>query len=193
VKEVIVVADDASLATLSFKPNFKTLGKRLGSKLKTVGKGIEALDRAQWGTLENGGTVTVDGEAIAKGDVIVTRTSVGAVVLESTDELTVALDTQLDEALKREGVLREALRAIQQARQETKGLEVSHRIHLTVVTKSATVRGVLKDFESLVRDEALVTGDFSIMEDAAAIAGLVPYQGEVEGEAISVYLKDVGA
>jgi isoleucyl-tRNA synthetase len=195
VKEVLVVADDASLATLSFKPNFKTLGKRLGPKLKTVGKGIEAMDRAQWARLEGGGTVLVDQETIGKDDVLVTRTSVGAVVLESTSELTVALETALDEGLKREGILREALRAIQQARQATDGLEVSHRIQLTVATASATVRDVLREFEQLVRDEALVTGDFTVVEDVAqaSVGELVPYRCEVEGEPVAVYLKDVGA
>lgn len=193
VKEVVVVADDESLASLSFKPNFKTLGKRLGPKLKTVGKGIEALGRAQWTTLEGGATLTIEGEAIGKDDVLVTRTSVGSVVLESTAELTVALDTALDEALKREGVLREALRAIQQARQSTDGLEVSHRIHLTLATPSATVRDVLREFEAVVRDEALVTGDFSVVEDAAKVTWATPaaLQCEVEGQPLSVYVRDV--
>jgi len=193
VKEIVVVADDESLATLSFKPNFKTLGKRLGPKLKTMSKAIEAMGRAQWATLEGGGAVTLDGESFSKDDVLVTRTSVGTVVLESTAELTVALDTALDEALKREGVLREVLRAIQQARQATQGLEVSHRIHLTVATKSATVRDVLREFEGMVREEALVTGDFKLVEDASTVGELVAYQGEVEGEAIAISLRDVGA
>jgi isoleucyl-tRNA synthetase len=93
VKQVTVVRDDASLASLSFKPNFKTLGKRLGPKLKTVGKAIEALSREDWAKLEAGHMLTLDGESIGKDDVLVARSAKGDVVLETVGELTVALDT----------------------------------------------------------------------------------------------------
>jgi isoleucyl-tRNA synthetase len=193
VKQVIVVKDDASLATLSFRPNFKTLGKKLGPKLKTVGKALEALSRADWATLENGGTLTIDEAVIAKEDVLVTRTASGSVVLESSGDITVALDTALDEALKREGLLREALRAIQQARQATEGLQVSHRIHLVVTTGNAELVSVLREFEASVRDEALVTGDFHVVADASAVAttGYVSHQGDVEGEHLTIAVRAV--
>jgi isoleucyl-tRNA synthetase len=107
VKQVVALADDAALATLTFKPNLKTLGKKLGKKLKDASAEIAAFSREQWAVLESGGSVTVQGEAILKDDVLVARTAKGEVVVESSGDLTVALDTKVTEVLRREGLMRE--------------------------------------------------------------------------------------
>ncbi len=191
VKGVVVVKDDASLATLSFKPNFKTLGKRLGPKLKTVGKALEALSREDWAKLEDGGAVVLDGERLIKDDVLVSRTARGEVVLETAGDITVALDTALDEALKKDGLLREALRAVQQARQNTPDLEVSHRIHLWVRSDASALLDVLRANEAFVRDEALVAGKLELSATAPADLGTwaSPQSFDVEGQRVELYLR----
>ncbi|MFZ5442377.1 MAG: isoleucine--tRNA ligase [Myxococcota bacterium] len=190
VKQVTVVKDDASLASLSFKPNFKTLGKRLGPKLKSVGAAIQTLSREDWAKLEEGHMLTLDGESIGKEDVLVARSAKGDVVLETVGELTVALDTALDEALKKEGLLREALRCLQQARQATPGLEVSHAISLHVKTASAALLEVLKANEALVRDEAQVTGSLEIVADGKPTGEWAgPHEFDVEGQTVSFHVK----
>ncbi|MCC7072993.1 MAG: isoleucine--tRNA ligase [Deltaproteobacteria bacterium] len=130
VKSVAVVHDDADLATLSCKANFKTLGKRLGPKMKAAADEIAAFTRAQWSVLESGGAVTVQGEAIAKDDVLVTRAARGDVVVESDAELTVALDTTITAELKLEWLLREVTTGTNAFRKDD-GLAVHDRPAVT--------------------------------------------------------------
>ena len=107
VKAIDVVKDDANLASLSFKANFKTLGKKMGPKMKAAAAFVADLDRTQWTVLENGGTIEVEGAHISQEDVLVTRTANGEVVLDSVDGITVALDTVLTDALKAEALANE--------------------------------------------------------------------------------------
>jgi isoleucyl-tRNA synthetase len=193
VKDVAVVSDDASLAELRFKPNFRALGKRLGPRLKAVGAAIEAITPAQWEALARGATVTIGGEGLTKDDILVSRTPRGEVVLASEGPLTVALDTALDAALEREGLLREALRALQQARAATPGLQVSHRIDLVLVSPSRDLREVLLAQSAWVRDEVLASGHFEVAEVAPpSLEGFTSHAVEVEGAGLQVFLRRLG-
>jgi isoleucyl-tRNA synthetase len=107
VKSVVTLHDDADLCTLSFKANFKTLGKKLGPKMKAAAEKIGAFSRDQWSVLAEGGAVEVEGEKIVKEDVLVTRAARGDVVVESEGDLTVALDTVITEPLRLEWLFRE--------------------------------------------------------------------------------------
>ncbi|MBL8920134.1 MAG: isoleucine--tRNA ligase [Myxococcaceae bacterium] len=154
VKQVVALADDAALATLTFKPNLKTLGKRLGKKLKDATTEIAAFTREQWAVLEAGGSITVQGEAILKDDVLVTRTAKGEVVVESAGDLTVALDTHVTEVLRREGLMREVVSRVQKQRKD-QGLEVSDRIVLTLATADAELKACFTEHEARIKDEVL--------------------------------------
>ncbi|MCA2978896.1 MAG: isoleucine--tRNA ligase [Myxococcaceae bacterium] len=156
VKQVVALADDASLATLTFKPNLKTLGKRLGKRLKDAAADIAAFTRAQWAVLEGGGSVTVQGEALTKDDVLVARTAKGEVVVESSGDLTVALDTKVTDGLRREGLMRELVSRVQKLRKDG-GLAVADRIVLTVATTDADVRACCAEHEARIKDEVLAT------------------------------------
>jgi isoleucyl-tRNA synthetase len=156
VKQVVALADDAALATLTFKPNLKTLGKKLGKKLKDATAEIAAFTREQWGVLDGGGTVTVQGEAITKDDVLVARTAKGEVVVESSGDLTVALDTHVTDGLRREGLMRELVSRVQKLRKD-QGLEVADRISLTLATQDADLKACFTEHEARIKDEVLAT------------------------------------
>ena len=154
VKEVVVLADDAELATLSFKANFKTLGKRMGKKMKEAAAAIEQLSRADFDALQSGFEVEVVGEKIKLEDVLVTRSARGDVVLEAEGELTVALDTRVDEALKREGLVRDVIREVQDARKRA-GLALGDRVVLTLETADDELRAALDAGRQVIADEVL--------------------------------------
>ena len=154
VKDVVVVKDDASLAALSFKANFKTLGKKLGPKMKTVASAIEKLERAQWTTLEDGDSLVLEGETITKEDVVVSRTASGNVVLETEGDLTVALDTTLSEQLVDEGLMREVVSKLQQLRKDS-GLAVTDRIVVRARTEDARLRQAVEAYRSDILEEVL--------------------------------------
>ena len=154
VKQVVALADDAALATLTFKPNLKTLGKKLGKKLKDASAEIAGFTREQWAVLESGGSVTVQGEAILKDDVLVARTAKGEVVVESSGDLTVALDTKVTEVLRREGLMRELVSRVQKLRKDL-GLEVADRITLTLATSDAELKTCFAEHEARIKEEVL--------------------------------------
>jgi isoleucyl-tRNA synthetase len=103
VREVALVRDDADLATLTFKANFKTLGPKLGPRMKEAAAFIGGLSREQFALLQDGGSLEVAGARVTLADVLVTRTARGDVVIETAGALTVALDTTLDEKLSPRG------------------------------------------------------------------------------------------
>jgi len=187
VKDVVVVKDDAALCTLSFKANFKTLGKKLGPKMKAAAAAIEQLDRAAWATLESGESVTIEGEAIVREDVLVTRTAHGDVVLETAGDLTVALDTQLTEALVDEGLARELTSRLQQARKDS-GCALTDRVEVTLMTLDARLKGVVVALSKEIADEVLAT---SITVDVPAAAPASGEPVDVNGTPVWLELRRV--
>ena len=154
VKHVVALKDDATLATLSFKANFKTMGKRMGPKMKDAANEVAAFTREQWSALERGETLTVQGQPLTKEDVLVSRAARGDVVIESEGDLTVALDTTVTDALKREGLMRELVSRLQRMRKD-QGFEVSDRIHVSIATTDAEVKACVGEHDAKIREEVL--------------------------------------
>ena len=156
IKELILVADDERLSSLSFKANFKTLGRRLGKRMKAAAAAIGAFDRAAWARLEAGETIEVEGEQIGSADVLVTHHPVEGVVLEAQGALTVAIDTQLDATLIAEGLAREVTSRIQKLR-KSEGLEITDRISPSLATDDAQLREAIEAHQRWLMSEVLAT------------------------------------
>jgi len=120
-------ADD--LATLSFKANFRSLGRKLGKKMKAAAAIIGGWGQPEWAALRDGGTIEVEGADVGMDDVIIHREPREGVVIEVDGGLTVAFDTELDDALVEEGLAREMVSRIQRLRKET-GLAVTDRVDI---------------------------------------------------------------
>ena len=73
VKEVRIQGNDADLTTLSFKANFKTLGRRFGKQMKEAAQQISQLTRDDWTIMSNGGSIDVLGQPVTVDDIIVRR------------------------------------------------------------------------------------------------------------------------
>lgn len=156
VKEVRVVEDDSSLCTLVIKANFKTLGKKMGQRMKVAAEAISQFGRAEWETLSNGGALTVEGESITSEDVTVTRIASEDVVVETSGALTVALETKLDQELVAEGLMREVVSQLQKLRKDS-GFDVTDRVNIEFVTAEAQLSGVLAKFDAHIASEILAT------------------------------------
>jgi isoleucyl-tRNA synthetase len=177
VKEVIVRADDAALATLSFKANFKTLGRRMGKKMKEAATRIGTLTAEEWAHLANGGSMEIAGEAINAEDIVVNRTARGDVVIEVDAGLTVAIDHTLDEALIHEGWARELTSRLQRMRRDA-GLEITDRIDVAISTNSPEMAAALQTHGAGISEEVLA---------ARYRVGADPVEGvELDIEGISV-------
>ncbi|HLT36297.1 MAG TPA: isoleucine--tRNA ligase [Enhygromyxa sp.] len=135
VKTVELAEDDSALVSLSAKANFKVLGKRLGKQMKAVAQAVEALDRASLLRVLDGETVEIEGHTLGADDLVFRREPLPGRVAESEGNITVLLDTTIDEALEQEGLARELINRVQNLRKAAE-LEVSDRIELAVACAS---------------------------------------------------------
>lgn len=176
-----VTNDDADLATLTFKANYKTLGRRLGKRMREGAQAIEAFTRTEWEALQKGETISVADTEVTAADVFVTRTPKGDVVIATEGPLTVALDVELDAELVREGLAREVTSKVQRLRKDT-GLEVTDRIKLTWQTDDAELLDALNAFGAYIATETLADPFTSRPESA-------PTPVDIDGRTLNIYLE----
>lgn len=125
-------ADDQTLVK-QIKPNFKTLGKLLGPKMKLMAQEISKLQSNHIQTLEADGSLMIelDGatfELILDHVEIKTQDMPGWLVASEGD-VTVALDININDELRLEGIAREFVNRIQNLRKEL-GFDVTDRIKI---------------------------------------------------------------
>jgi isoleucyl-tRNA synthetase len=167
VKDVRVISDDATLSKISAKPNFRTLGKRLGPKLKAVQQALSGFGAAELSRLEAEGSIEVAGERLTPEDVLITREASAGGAVESQEGITVMLDTRVTPELHAEGLARELVNRIQNLRKQA-GLDVSQRIRLVLACDG--VLGEVADSETLgdlIVRETLATELTRVKESAA--------------------------
>jgi isoleucyl-tRNA synthetase len=151
-KTLITATDDHELSTLTFKANFKTLGARVGKKMKGIASAIESFSRTQWDILKNGGSIVIDEEAITALDVLVTHHPTEGVVLEVQNALTVALDTAVDLELEKEGLAREVVSRIQKLRKNNQ-FEINDRINVQLEVNTQTFYEALVEQKQNIAQE----------------------------------------
>jgi isoleucyl-tRNA synthetase len=154
VKAVDVLADESAFATVTVKPNFKTLGKRCGPKLKEIAAALAGWSFPEVSRLEAGEPITVAGEALSLGDVLLQRSSRGDAAVATDGDVTLVLDTELDDALRREGVARELVSLLQAARKEA-GLELTDRIAVSWACADAGVAEAVREHAGAIASEVL--------------------------------------
>ena len=120
------------------KPDFGVLGPRLGARVQAVASALAEDDGTLAGRLAAGEHVEVpagDGPAVSigPGDVALSQDVRAGYGVATEGGVTVALELEVTPELRREGVARELVRTIQEARKEA-GLEVTDRIELGVET-----------------------------------------------------------
>jgi isoleucyl-tRNA synthetase len=135
VREVVFAESVERLARWRAKPNFRTLGPRLGSRVKELARILAEDDGSLAGTLADGEAVTVqvgsESFALDPADVELSRETQAGWGVEAEGGLTVALDLDVTPELWSEGVARELVRLVQDARKAA-GLEVTDRIDLAI-------------------------------------------------------------
>ncbi len=156
VKDVAVEADESAFATVAVKPNFKTLGKRCGPKLKQMGPVLASFGFAEVARLEAGESIEVEGEALTLEDVILQRTARENAAIATDGEYTVVLDAALDDALRREGVARDAINLFNSVRKD-KGFEVSDRVQISWQCEDVNVAEALREHAPMIAREVLAT------------------------------------
>jgi isoleucyl-tRNA synthetase len=170
-----LAGDDGELCRLRAKANFKSLGRRLGPRMKAAAAAIAALSSADVAALRGGSEVRLelDGEVVPIGpeDVLVEVETRADFDVETDGRLVVFLDTELDDDLRAEGLAREVVTRVNSLRKDA-GLAVEQRIVLRLAGEGPLVERALADFRELIAEETLAVGY------EAGPAALGPDEGE---------------
>jgi len=134
VKELKFV-EGAGILVKKVKCNFRTMGKKFGKLMKGVAAQMGALSQEAIAQLEENGTIAlqVEGqEAVVElADVEIISEDIPGWLVSNEGNLTVALEVELTDELRREGMARELINRIQNIRKDS-GLEITDRISVTI-------------------------------------------------------------
>ena len=159
VKDVIFSSEEEKFVNLIVKPNFAVLGRKLGKLMKQAQKEIASLNKEQCQPILDGGNVTInlDGEeyTLTAEEVSVERNVREGMVAANAGDITIVLETELDEALIVEGIAREVVNKINTMRRDAK-LHVSDRIQITIHTTD-TVKKAFDVHKEYITNEVLAT------------------------------------
>ena len=160
VKQLRYVSEADELGRWELKPNYRTLGPRFGREMPLVADAVAGLDASHAaGTLRDGGSVGIvlngDEHPLTADDVQLVLQPLEGYQVERAGTHAVALNLELDDELRREGLAREVVHAIQNAR-KTAGLNVEDRIALTLGGDGELLDAVRAN-EDYVTGETLAT------------------------------------
>ncbi len=157
VKSAVYVDDDSEFVNKGAKPNFKSIGPKFGKDVKVVAELIRSMNSKQIRELEKAGTLDLrtDSKAfhVVLGDVEIFSQELSGWLVESDGALTVALDTELDDDLRREGIAREFVNRIQNLRKNA-GFEVTDRIRIVLECPDEFAEAVSK-LSDYIKSETL--------------------------------------
>ena len=203
VKRLETAAGDSGVVSKSAKPNFKALGRRLGTQMKEANAAIRDLASGQIAAYEADGTLMLDLASgpitLEAGDLeIVSEGVEGQAVRQETvadaagdtQTVTVALDTPLDDALRAEGFAREFVNRVQNLRKEA-GFEVADRIAVEFSAPDA-VLGYVRNGEGLASSFAGAVQSETLAESLDLVetpAGDLVRDVEIGGETLSVAVR----
>ncbi|SMO88050.1 Isoleucyl-tRNA synthetase [Saccharicrinis carchari] len=157
VKEIDFLTDTSGVLVKKIKPNFKTLGPKYGKMMKQIAGFVNAMEQQEIATIEreekidariNGQTIEISLE-----DVEITSEDIPGWLVASEGKITVALDVNITEDLKQEGIAREFVNRIQNLRKDS-GFDVTDKIILTISKNDATDRAVL-NFKDYIASQTL--------------------------------------
>ena len=156
VKELEFVEGDGILVK-KIKCNFRTLGKKFGKLMKSVNTAVTEMSQEQIAELEKNGTITLQVEGtdalIELADVEIFSEDVPGWTVANEGALTVALDVEVTDELRREGIAREVIKKIQAMRKDG-GLEITDRIAVSV-SKNAGSDEAVEQFGEYISNQVL--------------------------------------
>ena len=157
IKNIDFLSKENNVLVKSIKANFKTLGPKFGAKMKAIAAGISAFSQEDIAKIETDGRYVLDihGEKIeiSLSDVEIITQDIPGWVVANEDDLTVALDTTITDALRKEGISRELVNRIQNIRKE-QGFDVTDNI-IVEIEKCDLLCEAAKSFHDYIVGETL--------------------------------------
>ncbi|MBQ8385654.1 MAG: isoleucine--tRNA ligase [Spirochaetaceae bacterium] len=159
VKKVVFHQREDELVEYRAKANFRTLGKELGPLMKAASAAIAGLGQESIQSILEGSTLSIEVEGkpveLDSSKILVDRIEKANLKVVNEGTLTVALDSEITDDLRREGYVRDLVRGIQSLRKES-GLSVTDRIHLKVSgSGSPDLQEACSQFADFIKGETL--------------------------------------
>ena len=127
------------------KCNFRTMGKKFGKLMKGIAAAMSALDQDKIAQLEQQGVIRLDVDGqnvdVEASDVEIISEDIPGWLVSNEGNLTVALEVELNDDLRNEGMARELINRIQNMRKEA-GLEITDRIDVTLAPNELMEKAV---------------------------------------------------
>ncbi len=150
IKEIELLEDTEGVLVKRIKPNFKTLGPKYGKQMKAIAAAVNQFGQAEIAQLESQGSYQLDLETgalhITPEDVEISTDDIPGWTVISEGPYTVALDINISDELRAEGIARELVNRIQNMRKES-GLEVTDRIEIYVESTDMIEKAVKENFD----------------------------------------------
>lgn len=157
VKQIEYVTDTSGVIKKSIKPNFKTLGRRMGKNMKSAAALINQLGQNDIEEIEKSEiyNLVIDSETfeLTLEDFIIGSEDIEGWMVAKDEEITVALDIHMDSDLIAEGIARELVNRIQNLRKDA-DFEVTDRIEVQVSSHESVIPAVEK-YADYIKEEVL--------------------------------------
>ncbi|HSP83858.1 MAG TPA: DUF5915 domain-containing protein, partial [Gillisia sp.] len=166
VKEIEYIDDASGLLVKQAKPNFKVLGPRYGKDMKAVVDIINNFQSKDIAILEREGKyeVEINGKMtkLVPEDVVITSQDIEGWLVAGSGKITVALDVNISEELKMEGIARELVNRIQNLRKDS-GFEVTDSIDVTLLKDGIVEDAVSKNINYIKNETLTASLEFAEM------------------------------
>ncbi len=134
-------AEGQNILVKKVKCNFRVMGKKFGKLMKAVAAKMDTLSQDEIVGMEKAGVYSfeLEGQAInvETSDVEIISEDIPGWLVSNEGNLTVALEVELTDELRQEGMARELINRIQNLRKDT-GLEITDRIKVTISPNAAS-------------------------------------------------------
>ena len=157
VKEVEYLTDTAGIIKKKIKPNFKTLGPKYGKMMKQIASVLAKFSQDEIAALEKAGSyeLTLPDQTVelSLADVEIMTEDIPGWLVSTEGGMTIALDINLTEELKQEGIAREFINKIQNLRKES-NFEVTDRIKI-IIEKHDFYNDAVTNFKEYISSQTL--------------------------------------
>ena len=181
VKEVEYIKDTSDILVKKIKPNFKTLGPKYGKLMKNISAAIGQLSQEDISAFEsdNQYKINVGDEEIllSLDDVEITSEDIPGWLVAVDGKITIALDINITEELRQEGIAREFINRIQNMRKDS-GFDVTDKIKI-FIKKHEAVNSSINNFNNYISTQTLAKSIELVDNIDASNAKLIDLEDDI--------------
>lgn len=156
VKELKFV-EGSGILVKKVKCNFRVMGKKFGKLMKGIAAYMNTLNQEEILAFEQSGEIKINVEGqdivVEAADVDIISEDIPGWLVANEGNLTVALEVELNDELRNEGMARELINRIQNLRKE-RGLEITDRINVTV-SPDERIDSAIASFADYIKGQVL--------------------------------------